>query len=130
MQRQRKLEKVLLIGSDPRDHPLRYLFLVRGPGNDLILRNAPVAQLQHREFIGISDDANIRLWAVLPDEPVVPVGAGLRDIALRPQADDGNGHLVTEQYAVIEGPIELVRVAYVESRLIDGFAPNDRVTML
>src|SRR5262245_31062293 len=130
MQRQRKLEKVLLIRGDPRYHPLRYLFFFRRPENDLILRNGPVTQLQHREFIGISDDANFCPRAVLPDEPEVPVGVGLRDTSLRPQADDRNRHLVTEQYAAIDGPIKLVRVAHVESRLIDGFAPNDRVTML
>src|SRR5947209_4360421 len=130
MQRQRKLEKVLLIRSDPRDHPLRYLFFLRRPENDLILRNALVAQLQHGEFVGIADDANFGPRAVLPDEPEVPVGVGLRDISLRPQADDRNGHLVTEQYTAIDRPIKLVRVAHVESSLIDGFAPNDRVTML
>src|ERR1700730_12109347 len=51
-------------------------------------------------------------------------------MVLRPQSDDGDRHLVTQQCAVVDGPIELVRVTHVESCLVHGLTADDRVAVL
>jgi hypothetical protein len=97
-----KLIKHLLIGSDPGDHSLSDGLLIERARNDLVPGNDMVTQFQHHEVVGISDDTNFRPWTVSLDESEIPIGIRLCHVALRPQSDNGDGHLIADQSAVVD----------------------------
>src|SRR5215467_11822747 len=68
--------------------------------------------------------------AILSNEPVIPIRVGLRNVALRPQSDDGNRHLKSNQRIVVNEPIELVHITQMEGWLVDRLALNDGMPIL
>ena len=124
MQSQRIFREIALVGRHPADHSFGNLLGVRRPGNDLLLRHFPLAQLDHEEIVGIAQNVGLCKRTELPDQPVIPVGVGLVEVTLGPHADDGDRHLMAKQRVRIELPIELVHLPQMEFRLVEGLAAH------